>query len=133
MTTTDASLPFEGIAPAAVGLAFGLLNLYAIVRIVRRAGYSGWWVLLAFVPVVGYVLFLMFAFRPWPVESRGRLNSYQPLHPVVHGQGPLAPKPDTPPLPPLVVDEPPQPQPLPPLVVDEPEGPRPPAPGAVSW
>jgi hypothetical protein len=42
------------------------------VQIVRRAGYSGWFALLALAPIVNILAFLLFAFREWPVQSELR-------------------------------------------------------------
>lgn len=53
----------------AVVIAF---TVYVYVRIVRKAGFSGWWVLTAFVPVVNLVMLVVFAFVEWPVERRAR-------------------------------------------------------------
>jgi uncharacterized membrane protein YhaH (DUF805 family) len=36
------------------------------VRILNKAGYSGWWVLLALIPVVNIVALWLFAFADWP-------------------------------------------------------------------
>ena len=44
-----------------------LLLVVAQVKVVTKAGYSGWWVLVAFVPVVGFIMMLVFAFSKWPV------------------------------------------------------------------
>jgi hypothetical protein len=55
----------------------GLLVIYAVilvvavwayVRIIRRAGYSGWWVLIGLVPLLNVVMFLVFAFKEWPIQ-----------------------------------------------------------------
>ncbi len=48
-------------------LALAVLGIVAAVKIVTKAGYSGWWVLIAFVPIVGTVFVLIFAFSTWPV------------------------------------------------------------------
>ena len=48
-------------------LAIPLVTLFALV--VRKAGYSGWWVLLGFVPIVGLVMLWVFAFARWPVDN----------------------------------------------------------------
>ena len=54
----------------------GFLGVYAVVllvavvvyvTIVRKAGYSGWWVLTLLVPVVNLVMIAVFAFSEWPV------------------------------------------------------------------
>lgn len=44
-----------------------LLNLIYIPA-VRKAGFSGWWVVLSMVPIVGLVLLWMFAFARWPAQ-----------------------------------------------------------------
>lgn len=49
---------------ALVLLAF----LLAYISIIRKAGYSGWWILTGFVPVLNVVMFFIFAFREWPVS-----------------------------------------------------------------
>ena len=36
------------------------------VMIVRKAGYSGWWCLIGFVPLVNLIMFWVFAFAKWP-------------------------------------------------------------------
>ncbi len=48
------------------------LVLYVYVRIIRKAGYSGWWALTSLVPVLNLVMVLVFAFADWPVEKRAR-------------------------------------------------------------
>jgi hypothetical protein len=44
----------------------------AWVQILRKAGYSGAWVLVGLVPFVNIVMFFVFAFSRWPVLDRGR-------------------------------------------------------------
>jgi uncharacterized membrane protein YhaH (DUF805 family) len=45
-----------------------MLVVYVIpaVMILRKAGYSGWWCLLGFVPIVNIVMIWVFAFADWP-------------------------------------------------------------------
>jgi hypothetical protein len=50
-----------------VYLAILVLSILAAVKVVTKAGYSGWWVLISFVPLVGAVFVLIFAFSTWPV------------------------------------------------------------------
>ena len=50
-----------------VYLAFAVIGIIAAVKVVTKAGYSGWWVLVCFVPFVGTVFVLIFAFSTWPV------------------------------------------------------------------
>jgi hypothetical protein len=40
--------------------------LVPVWRILRRAGHSGWWVLVAFVPLINLIGLWIFAFTPWP-------------------------------------------------------------------
>jgi len=42
--------------------------VWANVRITRRSGYSGWWVLIGLVPVVNLIMYLVFAFKEAPTE-----------------------------------------------------------------
>ncbi|RCW94627.1 hypothetical protein DFP77_14525 [Marinomonas foliarum] len=35
-------------------------------RILNKAGYSRWWVLLIFVPIVNLIMIWVFAFAKWP-------------------------------------------------------------------
>jgi hypothetical protein len=46
-----------------LGLAIVLLPF---AKILRRTGYSGWWVLLWFVPVVNIIALWLWAFGRWP-------------------------------------------------------------------
>ena len=47
-----------------IGAWFGLL-VYPLIRILRRMGYSGWWVLLAFTPL-GIIGLQVLAYGRWP-------------------------------------------------------------------
>lgn len=59
----------EGLAiiQGLVSLAIAAFFIWCYVRIIRRAGYSGWWVLILLVPVVNIVMVWVFAFSTWPV------------------------------------------------------------------
>jgi|APFre7841882724_1041349.scaffolds.fasta_scaffold61347_4 hypothetical protein len=56
--------------------SWGMLDLLALAilaipfllfsKVVRRAGYSPWWVLLGLVPVVNFVVLWVFAYARWP-------------------------------------------------------------------
>jgi hypothetical protein len=54
-------------------VGFAAFFLYVYVRIVRKAGYSGWWVLLGIVPIANLVVLVMFAFAEWPIERQLRM------------------------------------------------------------
>jgi uncharacterized membrane protein YhaH (DUF805 family) len=51
---------------AAVVLAYGLIFIVPVWRILRRIGISGWWSLLALVPVVNVIALWALAFIRWP-------------------------------------------------------------------
>jgi len=53
----------------AAAFAFGI---YCYVRVARKAGYSGWYALLCFVPLANIVVLLMFVFKEWPIERELR-------------------------------------------------------------
>ena len=71
-----------GIYPHGLGAFLGVylvvvavtsvLGLIAWVMIIRRAGYSGVWVLIGLVPVINLIMFLVFAFKEWPVQREAR-------------------------------------------------------------
>jgi uncharacterized membrane protein YhaH (DUF805 family) len=53
-------------------LAFAALALWLTVRILRKAGLSGWWCLITLVPGLNLIMIWVFAFIPWPaLEPRG--------------------------------------------------------------
>jgi uncharacterized membrane protein YhaH (DUF805 family) len=47
-------------------LTIVLFLLWMTVRILRKAGYSGWWSLLTLIPIVNIVMIWVFAFSDWP-------------------------------------------------------------------
>jgi hypothetical protein len=47
------------------------LVCFPLARVLRRVGLSGWWGLLALVPLVNLIAFWVFAFRPWPRDAAG--------------------------------------------------------------
>ena len=57
-------LSFAHILILAVVLA---IYIVPIVMILRKAGYSGWWVLILFVPLVNIIMLWVFAFANWPI------------------------------------------------------------------
>lgn len=68
-------LPFLSLA---LSLGFLALSIWMYVRIARRAGYSGWWSLTMFVPIVNIVVVWLFAFADWPTlraDARRRRTS----------------------------------------------------------
>jgi hypothetical protein len=64
-------------------LGFSALGIAAAVNIVRKAGYSGWWVLAGFVPLANVVMVFAFAFADWPVLQDAR-RAQRPAEPKGH-------------------------------------------------
>ena len=52
----------------ALSAAMTVISIVAIVRIVQRAGYNGWWVLIIFVPIANMLALWYFGFGPWPAS-----------------------------------------------------------------
>jgi len=50
---------------------FGVLGFFIWIyaRIARKAGFSGWWSLIMFVPLVNLAMVWVFAFVKWPAED----------------------------------------------------------------
>jgi len=40
--------------------------LFPTAKILRKAGYSGWWCLFAFVPFLNWIMLWVFAYASWP-------------------------------------------------------------------
>lgn len=51
-----------------VAIVVWLVFFIAYIRIIQKAGYSGWWILIGLVPVVNVIMFLVFAYSRWPVQ-----------------------------------------------------------------
>jgi hypothetical protein len=51
---------------------FSALGIAAGVSILRKAGYSPWWVITGFIPLVNVVMVIAFAFADWPVLQQHR-------------------------------------------------------------
>ena len=43
-----------------------VLAIWLPARILRRAGYSGWWVIVMFIPLANLIMIWVFAFSTWP-------------------------------------------------------------------
>jgi hypothetical protein len=57
-----------GLAHLIVLVAVAALILYPIGRILRRAGLSPFWSVLALIPLVNFISLWVFAFTDWPRE-----------------------------------------------------------------
>ena len=60
-----------------VAIFVAALGVWAFVvvfgRILNRAGFSRWWLLTQFVPILNLIMLWVFAFADWPVfKSRGQ-------------------------------------------------------------
>ncbi len=53
-----------------IEIGIGVLSIVAGVKVIAKAGYSGWWFLITLIPIVGFVMFLVFAFSRWPIQER---------------------------------------------------------------
>ena len=42
------------------------IYLFPVIKILQKAGYSGWWVLVGFVPLLNIIMLWVFAFASWP-------------------------------------------------------------------
>ena len=63
----DGSLSLWHVIIFLIGL---LIVFVPYILIIRKAGYSGWWVLLALIPLVNLIMLWVFALARWPVEQR---------------------------------------------------------------
>jgi hypothetical protein len=61
-----------GVFGGLLAIAIGVVNLIALTQIIGKAGYSRWWVLIAFIPVANFVALWKFAFTEWPLERLAR-------------------------------------------------------------
>jgi hypothetical protein len=119
-------------------LALVVVSIVAWVRILSKAGYSGWWILIAIVPIVNLVMFLVFAFSTWPIEQQ--LSAARAQHPGGYGPPPggwvppasgYAPPPSAGYPPPMTGYPPPTPTGYPPPAAPYPSSPQqPPTPPA---
>jgi hypothetical protein len=58
------------VAFIVIAIVVAVFSLVCQVKIITKAGYSGWYVLTGFVPILGFVMFLIFAFVKWPIQER---------------------------------------------------------------
>ncbi|MFM0224793.1 hypothetical protein PQR32_22725 [Paraburkholderia dipogonis] len=59
-----------GILHWLILLAITVLFMYPYVRVIKRAGFSGWWILTMFVPIMNLIMIWVFAFAKWPAVDR---------------------------------------------------------------
>ena len=58
----------------AIGLIGFLIFAVPAATILRKAGYSRWWVLISLVPLLNIIMFWVFAFARWPLEERNTVR-----------------------------------------------------------
>lgn len=68
-----------GAVGIAIAVVVWLIIVIAYIRIIQKAGYSGWWILIGLIPIVNVIMFLVFAYSRWPIqrendELRARLG-----------------------------------------------------------
>jgi uncharacterized membrane protein YhaH (DUF805 family) len=56
----------------ALGVAFFAFILWLMVRVLHKAGFSGWWCLIWLVPFANFVMLWVFAFARWPRLEQSR-------------------------------------------------------------
>lgn len=71
---------------------FTALAVAAAASIVRKAGYSGWWVATGLIPLVNVVALFAFAFADWPVLRQLRRAQAVPVAPQGHPAFTTAPR-----------------------------------------
>jgi len=54
------------LLPLTIMVAFVAFSLWTTIRILRKAGYSGWWSLLTILPLANIIVIWVFAFADWP-------------------------------------------------------------------
>jgi hypothetical protein len=62
----------EGIATLLVLTLYVLVLIVPAVKVLPRVGFSGWWSILIFVPLVNIIALWIFAFGRWPIDERIR-------------------------------------------------------------
>jgi hypothetical protein len=79
----NSALNTTGVVIAVIaGIVIWLVFIIAYIKIITKAGYSGWWVLILLVPIANIVMLLVFAYKEWPIqrelaELRGWANQIQ--------------------------------------------------------
>ena len=64
--------PAYNVISLIVLIGFSLIFLIPAAKILSKAGYSGWWCLIWFVPLVNVIMFWVFAFADWPTLRQPR-------------------------------------------------------------
>jgi uncharacterized membrane protein YhaH (DUF805 family) len=59
----------EGLVGLIIIAVWVLVFIVPAAKVLRRVGFSGWWSILAVVPLVGIIAFWIFAFVRWPIDK----------------------------------------------------------------
>ncbi len=51
-------------------IALLFIVVFPTIKILNKAGYSGWWCVLMFVPLVNWIMLWVFAYADWPALRR---------------------------------------------------------------
>jgi hypothetical protein len=62
----------ENLVGLIVVTLYVLVLIVPIAKVLRRVGFSGWWSILALVPLAGFIGLWIFAFARWPIDQRPR-------------------------------------------------------------
>ena len=62
----------DALAGLMVIVLYLLIFIVPAAKILARVGFSGWWSLLAVVPLIGLIGVWVFAFVRWPIDDRLR-------------------------------------------------------------
>jgi uncharacterized membrane protein YhaH (DUF805 family) len=49
-----------------ISIVILVVTIFPLVKIIQKAGYSGWWVLLGLIPLVNFIMIWIFALSDWP-------------------------------------------------------------------
>jgi uncharacterized membrane protein YhaH (DUF805 family) len=63
------NLSFLGILFVFICIALIVTTAIAIIRVIQRAGFSGWWALIMFVPILNMLALWYFGFGQWPIVN----------------------------------------------------------------
>lgn len=66
------NLSLLGILFVFICIALIATTAIAIIRVIQRAGFSGWWALIIFVPILNMLALWYFGFGRWPILNEPR-------------------------------------------------------------
>lgn len=52
-----------------ISLVAFILWILLLIKIIKKSGFSGWWVLVTLIPVLNLIFIWVFAFIKWPIEN----------------------------------------------------------------